>query len=281
VRSGRRSFVDGLVGRATCPGGLHPDWVGARLPAEDGFGAHSPTEDGRRQDSSCQSRLAWKRSGNRAPLTSSDESREIRVRLIAIADSERRQAERALHEGVLQDMVAVSVRLQLARQLAERDPQGMLALIDEISDDLKQALERVRVLANEIYPSLLGIRGIAGSLRAAASAVGVLAEIDAAGLGRCDERIEAAVYFYCRAVLEAAERVSVPGRVVIRLERDEDAIRFEIATDSAAIFDLAEHAGMASDRIEALGGTIVVEPAALGRVVLSAWVPLAHPPSLR
>ena len=71
-------------------------------------------------------------------MRSSDEPRETRARLIEAADDERRALERALHDGVQQDLIAVSVRLQLARQLAATDPPAALELLDEIGSDVQR-----------------------------------------------------------------------------------------------------------------------------------------------
>ena len=89
-----------------------------------------------------------------------------------------------------QDLIAVSVRLQLARRLAASDLPAALALLDEIEDDVRGALDRVRALANEIYPSVLEARGLPDALRGAASAAQVAAT-SSAGVGRYPAEVEA------------------------------------------------------------------------------------------
>jgi signal transduction histidine kinase len=214
-------------------------------------------------------------------VKSSEELRESRARLIEIADSERRRVERALHDGVLQDLVAMSVRLQLARQTAESDPKATLSLLEEIGNDVREALDRVRTVANDIYPTLLAARGIPDSLHAVTSSMAVPAEIDAEGLDRYDERIETAVYFCCRAALEAAARANTPGHVVVRLSGDDETVRCEVTIDGVSAHEISLQSQMAGERIDALGGTLVLEQIARDRVVLSAHVPLAQPRSAR
>jgi hypothetical protein len=63
------------------------------------------------------------------------------------------------------------------------------------------ALDRVRGLAHEIYPSLLPARGLADALRAA--------EIDAGPVARYPLELEEAVYFACRALRAGATRLHV------------------------------------------------------------------------
>ena len=100
------------------------------------------------------------------------------------AYEDRRTIERALHDGVQQDLIALAVRLQLARQLAGRDLSATLALLEEIGVDVREALGRVQALANQIYPAVRDARGLPDALRSAASAAGVAATVEAAGTGR-------------------------------------------------------------------------------------------------
>ena len=145
------------------------------------------------------------------------------------ASDDRRRFERALHDGVQQDLIALSVRLQLARQLAGADLPAALALLDEIGSDVREALVRVQALANEIYPSVLDARGLADALRGAASAARVTATVEASGLGRYPAEVEAAVYFCCRAVLEG---LASDAHVTFRISEEEHALRVEVSGDT-------------------------------------------------
>jgi signal transduction histidine kinase len=148
------------------------------------------------------------------------------------AYEDRRTIERALHDGVQQDLVALSVRLQLARQLAGRDLPGALALLEEIGVDVRDALGRVQGLANQIYPSVLDARGLPDALRGMASAAQVAATVEAAGIGRYPPDVEAAVYFSCRGALEG---LAPDTHVTIRLSEEPYAIRLEVVSDTGGL----------------------------------------------
>jgi signal transduction histidine kinase len=126
-------------------------------------------------------------------------------------------------------LIALSVRLQLARQLAGQDLAAALTLLDEIGADVRTALGRVQALANQIYPSVLDARGLPDALRGVASAAQITATVEAAGIGRYPPDVEAAVYFSCRAALEA---LAPDTRVTIRIREAEDAIRLEVVSDA-------------------------------------------------
>jgi hypothetical protein len=91
-------------------------------------------------------------------------------------DRERRRIEGALHDGAQQDLVAASVAIQLALQLLEPDPAAARKLLEELERQVEEALERLRALAQEIYPSKLLTQA------------------------RYPLAIEEAVYFSCRAL---------------------------------------------------------------------------------
>jgi signal transduction histidine kinase len=198
----------------------------------------------------------------------------LRALLVDAADNERRRIERALHDGVQQDLIAVSVRLQLARRLAGTDHPEVIALLDEVGRDVRDALERVRALADEIYPSLLEGRGIAEALSGAASATGVSVAVEAGELGRYPEAVEAAVYFCCRAVLEAVAASGTDTRVTARIREEERALSLAVEFGSTAGEAALETLAPARERVEVLGGAVSLTPAG-NRMRLLATVPRA------
>ena len=214
------------------------------------------------------------------------ELRAARVRQLAAADAERRRIERALHDGVQQDLIAIAVRLQLARQRADSDIPGALTLLDEIRQDVRTALERVQALADGIYPSLLEAQGLPDALRGTASTLGVPTRLEAAALGRLPDEIEAAAYFCCLAALEnVAAHAGVGARATIRLREDADALRVEVADDGGGFDPLAHppRSGLTSarDRVEALGGALAITSEPGRGTCVTATVPLYGPPSER
>ena len=152
-----------------------------------------------------------------------------RLRLVAVADAERRRVERALHDGVQQDLIAVLVRLQLAERLGAADREASLAVLDEIGRDVQEALDRVRVLANDVYPSLLETLGLREALRSAAAAAGTAVTVEAPDSGRYPADVEAALFFCCRASLDQlATSRDAPARATIRIDREERALRLAV-----------------------------------------------------
>ena len=196
-------------------------------------------------------------------MTEADELRASRARLAASAASERRRIERALHDGVQQDLIAISVRLQLLRELLGGDAAPTLELLDELQRDTRDALDRVRAVAGDTYPSILDARGLPDALREATRTIGWSVRVEASSVGRHPAELERAVYFCCRALLETA---SAEPTLVLR-ETDR-----ELRLEATGEFDVTA----ARDLAEAAGGTLTVD-----RDRVTATFPLGYDPSAR
>ena len=134
-----------------------------------------------------------------------EELRASRKRLALVADAERRGIERALHEGVQQDLVGLAANLEVAARSVESDPAAARALLDELQHEARRALTEMQELANRILPSLLDAGGLAPELRAAASREGVPVRIDVDVRVTVPPEIAGAVYF-CGSTRWSARR---------------------------------------------------------------------------
>jgi signal transduction histidine kinase len=199
-----------------------------------------------------------------------DELRVARARLVAAYDGERRRVERALHDGVLQDLTGVSVRLQLLRQLLPGDAADATELLDEIIREVQAAAHEVRRLAAEIYPSLLELWGLDRALRDTVAGSGGHATLEMVKLGRRPPEIELAAYDLC---LAAADQAADTGTAVaIRIAEIEQGMRIVIDGPGNALLG-GERLALARDRIESLGGLFsVAQRADMAHVV--ATLPL-------
>ena len=207
-----------------------------------------------------------------------EELRAAHRRLVATADAERRRIERDLHDGVQQQLVALAVNLQLARQLADADPSALMPLLEEIGRDVQEALEDVRRLASRVYPPFLDDRGLVEALRAAASEAVVPTRVEAPPqLERYPAEIEAAAYFCCLEALEDAAGQPKSGhRATIRLRRDERALVFDVIAEGSDAGPWTDQGLLAiGDRLGAVGGRLAVSADIGEGACLSGTIPLA------
>ena len=153
---------------------------------------------------------------------------------------DRRSFERALHDGAQQDLIALCVRVQLLRDAVTGEPGAVPGILDELERDAREALDRIRSLAAEIYPAILDLRGLPDALRELAA--GTSASLTTTSVQRHPPDVEAAVYFFCRAFAGPGARIG--------LSEDAEALRLEI--DGAT----AQVPGAARELIESVGGTV-------------------------
>jgi signal transduction histidine kinase len=194
-----------------------------------------------------------------------EELRASRRRIVTAQDARAKKLERNIHDGAQQRLVALAVKLRLAEQLATRDPDKAAEMLADLQRETTETLEELRDLARGIYPPLLADKGLVEALRAQAQKAAVPVAVEADGVGRYPQEVEAAVYFSCLEALQNVAKYAEANGARIRLGATDGELVFEISDDGRG-FDTANAPrgsglqGMA-DRLEALGGRIGIESA--------------------
>lgn len=211
-----------------------------------------------------------------------DELRASRQRLVAAGDEARRRLERNLHDGAQQQLVALKVRLSLAeRMLAKGKPVD--ALLAQLRSDTDEAIENLRDLARGIYPPLLAAEGLVVALRGQARKAAVPVEVDAEGIGRYDQGVEAAVYFCCLEALQNVAKYADATSARIGLRGGADSVSFTVTDDGDGFDPTATPMGAGlvnmTDRVDALGGTVSLHSERGRGTTLSGRIPTATVPT--
>ncbi|HEX5937196.1 MAG TPA: GAF domain-containing sensor histidine kinase [Actinomycetota bacterium] len=208
-----------------------------------------------------------------------EELRASRQRLVAAQDAERRRLERNIHDGAQQQLVALTVKLRLLEQLAERDPTRARAMAEQIQVDATGALDDLRDLARGIYPPLLADKGLPAALEAQARKSPVPVSVECDDLGRFPQDVEAAIYFSCLEALQNVTKYAEATQVRVALARTDGALTFAVSDDGVGFDPSSTSAGTGlqgiADRMDALGGTFAVTSATGQGTVLRGTVPLA------
>jgi len=223
----------------------------------------TPIEEKLLDDLARQAGLVLKNVGLTADLMQRlEELRASRQRLVAAQDDERRKLERNLHDGAQQHLVALKVKLGLAENLADRDPTRARELLGEIKTDADEALETLRDLARGIYPPLLADQGLAAALESQARKATLPVQIDADGVGRYSQEIEAAVYFCALEALQNVQKYAEATHATVRLRETNGDISVEVEDDGKGFNVATQKQGSGTqnmeDRLDALGGTLTL-----------------------
>jgi signal transduction histidine kinase len=213
-----------------------------------------------------------------------EDLRASRQRLVAAQDEERRRLERNLHDGAQQDLVALAIKLRLASTvLEEEDTAEARQLLGELREDAAGALSNLRDLARGIYPPLLADRGLVLALRAQADKSPVPVVVDADGIGRFGQNIEAAVYFCCLEALQNIAKYAAASQVHICMAARDHSLRFTVSDDGVGYDVSCTPMGSGqrnmADRLAALDGRLEVRSAPSKGTTITAHLPLPAVPA--
>jgi signal transduction histidine kinase len=247
--------------------------------------AMTPVEDDLLQNLAAQAGLVLRNVRLTAELRArvediSEQAAELRAsrqRIVAAQDAERRRLERNIHDGAQQNLVALTVKLRLAANLARRNPERARESARALVVESDQALETLRALAKGIYPPLLRDQGLVAAIRAEVGKLAIPATIHVDLHDRYPSEVEAAVYFVCSEALQNVTRHAHASHVDVNLSGRSHALSFDIA-DNGAGFDVTNQrqgSGLRNmaDRIEAIDGRLEVRSTNRGTTV-SGVVPV-------
>ena len=198
-----------------------------------------------------------------------DELRASRTRLVLAADADLCRIERDLHDGVQQDLVALAVNLQLARQLLDSDVAAAKTLLEEMGEHVQVALDETAQLAQRIFPPLLEV-GLGVALRSAVSRAGIPVSVEVAAPARYPSVVAGTVYLCC---LEALERAKRGSRASVAVRELDGELAFDVVTDA----ELDAGLDRLSNRVEALGGHLTIQAEPGGGTRVSGSLPLPGP----
>jgi signal transduction histidine kinase len=202
-----------------------------------------------------------------------------RARIVTAADESRRTIERNLHDGAQQHLVALAVKIGLAKAMLPADPAAVGPLLDQLRTEAQAAIGTIRELAHGIYPPLLRERGLGEALRTAAARSPLRCAVEVDLPGRYPAELEACVYFCCLEAIQNAGKYAGDGaEILVSVEDTEGRLRFAVSDDGAGFAaDVTEGHGFMNmrDRLGAVGGDLAVRSAPGEGTTVSGEIPAA------
>jgi len=205
------------------------------------------------------------------------EVQRSRARIVAAADEERRRIERDLHDGAQQRLVALALELRTAqRRLGGSTDPELEQILAEAVGELQAAVDDLRELARGVHPAILTEDGLAAALESLSSRTPVPVTVDACG-DRLPPQVEATAYFVaCEALANVVKHAGASHAAVTAVRRngmlviqvEDDGVGGAHADGGSGLRGLA-------DRVEALGGRLVVVSPAGGGTRVVGEIPCA------
>jgi len=205
-----------------------------------------------------------------------EELRASRQRIAEAAQRERSRLERDLHDGAQQRLVALSLQLRMLRSDIRSDPAQAEQLAALASDELAHSLEELRELARGIHPASLD-HGLASALESLATRSCVATAVTCDVQAHVPRPVELAVYFVACEALANVGKYAEATAASLRLTRTPGGVAIEIADDGVGGADAARGSGLhgLADRVEALGGQLLVTSPPGAGTVITAELPCA------
>jgi two-component system, NarL family, sensor kinase len=160
---------------------------------------------------------------------------EVRQRLRQIQEMERLLLARELHDGPLQEVIAMSFDLSLlAQTLAD---QEQLTKVNALSDSVQRAARHLRLVAQTLRPPILAHLGLTTAIRSYLKQVQETRETPALDCVSSDELWsvpEESALALLRIVQQAVQNAlqhAEAGRVEVRLLYDDNSLCLEVEDD--------------------------------------------------
>lgn len=225
-----------------------------------------------------------------------EELTATRAGAIAAHGAELRRIERDLHDGTQARLVALSMRIGLAKRAYDSDPVTARKLLDDAQTQAEEALAELRHVVRGIHPPILTDRGLTGAVRALAASSGLEVEVSVTGLAdhapgglperldatrpsapRAPAAVEAAAYFVVAEALTNAAKHSGATRASVALTREPTALRARVADEGRGGAEAGESGGSGlvgmRRRVAALDGTVRLTSPEGGPTVIEVELP--------
>ncbi len=213
----------------------------------------------------------------------SRERQDLARRLVTAQEEERRRIAADVHDGPVQTVVALGIRLELlARRLGDQNER---AEMERLRATLSDALTGLRTLMFDLRPLVLDQDGLESALRQHLARMGAAGEPAVALVAdlRSEPPAEARAVLF-RIAQEALTNVrkhAAASQVTVTLADDGEGTRLSVRDDGRG-FDLASaavpgHLGLATmhERATMAGGWCRFESAPGAGATVTAWVPFA------
>ena len=203
----------------------------------------------------------------RRQMVKVDASRE---RLVHAADAQGRRFEAVLENGVDARLSGVDELLRLVADVRPDDFQ-----LATVRVELAAARRRLRDFSRGVYPAQLISGGLAGAIEELAKRSPIPVEAMRVGAARYDPAVESTLYFVCSEALVNVAKHAQATHVTIELAEDAGGPVLRIVDDGVGGALVAAGSGLRglADRVEALGGSLVIGDGPSGGTAVTASLP--------
>jgi signal transduction histidine kinase len=195
---------------------------------------------------------------------------------VAAADETRRAIERDLHDGAQQRLVSLGLELRAAQAAVPPELAGLEGELARVAEGLVGVQDELREMARGIHPAILAEGGLGPALKVLARRCPIPVQLDVRAEARLSQPVEVATYYVVSETLTNAAKHAHASVVHVDVERAEGVLRVRVRDDGDGGADATQGSGLVGlkDRVESLGGSIVVRSPLGGGTTLHVELPL-------
>jgi signal transduction histidine kinase len=210
------------------------------------------------------------------------ELEQTRAQAVDDSAARLRRIERDLHDGAQAQMVAVAMKLGLAREklggtitgTAQADLERALELVDAAHRGAKEAITELRDLARGIHPPVLD-HGLGTALTTLAARSDVPAELVIDLPERPSAAIETIAYFCAAELLTNVAKHSGARHATLEVVHVPGLLRVQVSDDGSGGARIEPRGGLAglAERVRTVDGSLQVSSPSRGPTVVTVELP--------
>ena len=199
-----------------------------------------------------------------------------RARLVATADQTRLRIERDLHDGAQQRLVSLALQLRAAQAAIPPQHGELSTELGRVAAELTSTLDELREYARGIHPAILAERGLVPALKALARRSPIPVGLQMQLEGRLPEQVEVSAYYVVSEALANAAKHAHASGITVAAEATDEVLRIVVRDNGAGGAGFTRGTGLVGlrDRVEALGGRIVLDSPRAAGTTLRVELPL-------
>jgi signal transduction histidine kinase len=203
---------------------------------------------------------------------------QTRARAVDDSAARLRRIERDLHDGAQAQLVALAMKLGLAKEkledIAPPDLNRVAQLVDDAHRNAVEAIVELRTLARGIHPSVLD-NGLTDALTTLAARSAVPVELIADIPERPSEAIETIAYFSAAELLANVGKHSGAGHATLEAVHVPGLLRIRVTDDGHGGASLAPDGGLHGlvERVRTVDGRLDIVSPSGGPTVVTVELP--------
>jgi signal transduction histidine kinase len=201
-----------------------------------------------------------------------------RARIVRSADETRQRIERDLHDGIQQRLVSLALQLRAIQASGAADPADLRAELDGVASGLEGALDDLREVSRGIHPAILSEGGLGPALQMLGRRSAIPVEVDQTIEARLPPQVEVAAFYIVSEALTNAAKHADASVAQVSVRQYDGLLHLCVRDDGGGGADPVKGTGLIglTDRVQALGGTIVIHSPAGEGTTLDVDLPVAH-----